>query len=341
MSQINTISEFLLHAGTNYRIFDMGRAIRPISSQQFLDIELGSIPAPFPRMQHAWFGIVFFNPNLTSEHYIWFVKLPVDEQGLVINAARQQFLQIVVDALGQQLDKDKNGLNQLPENPFTFVPAQQLLADFNSISRQALSLAPSRYYDLATQYVQNPQIVEWQNLSVQGIADVVAFSLNGSKNNSFIKQFEHFAPAVQQACCHSFENHQLDDNYSEMLKTWWQSGTFSHERLIALLRALSQSNNTKLLNSLLHETLQHAERVNTDVLIIIAARHWQSLHNSELMALFIERLAECDSDFFIGLFRDLVQIPDTRTKMLEVLRWPNKPANLVAAIEQLFMGQNV
>ena len=61
MSQINTISEFLLQAGTDYRVFDMARGIRPIASQLFLEIESASVPAPYPRQQHAWFGILFFN----------------------------------------------------------------------------------------------------------------------------------------------------------------------------------------------------------------------------------------------------------------------------------------
>jgi hypothetical protein len=108
MSQINTISEFLLQAGTDYRAFDMARGIRPLESPLFLDIESAIVPAPYPRQQHAWFGILFFNKQMSIEHYIWFVKLPLDEQGLVIGAARQQFLQIVVEAMGQSLGKQNN-----------------------------------------------------------------------------------------------------------------------------------------------------------------------------------------------------------------------------------------
>ena len=341
MSQINTISEFLLHAGTNYRIFDLGRAIRPLPSQLFLDIELGKIPAPYPRQQHGWFGVVFFNPNQTKNHYVWFIKLPLDEQGLVINAARQQFLQIVVEALGQQLEKDQHGHNQLPENPFTFVPTQQQLADFNSISRRSLNLPPSSYYQLTAQYVQNPQLIEWQNLSLQGIADVLAFDLKQGKDDSFIQQFKNFAPAVQIAFCNSFENQVLEHKHTEMLLTWFAEAPFKHEHLIAVLRALSQSNEQSLVNSFIHDALKKQDWVNKDVLIIIAARHWQSLHDAELMSIFIHHLANCDNEFFSGLYQDLVQVPDTREKMLAVLRWPDKPAKLVNAIEQLFMDQNV
>ena len=57
MSSIDTISEFLLHAGTDYRVFDMARGIRPLDSQSFLEIENGTVPAPYPRQQHIWFGV--------------------------------------------------------------------------------------------------------------------------------------------------------------------------------------------------------------------------------------------------------------------------------------------
>lgn len=339
MSQINTISEFLLHAGTNYHVFDMGRAIRRLTSQLFLDIELGGTPAPYPRQQHAWFGIIFFNPNLNKEHYIWFIKLPLDEQGLVISAARQQFLQIVVDALGQQLDKNER--NQLPENPFTFIPGQQQLADFNSISRQSVGLLPSQHHVLAVQYLQNPQIVEWQTLSVQGIADVLAFIQQDGTEDTFIQQFKNFAPQVQLAFCHSFENHVISPECSAMLLAWWHEAPFEQTRLTALLRALSQSNEHAQLRALIQQVLENGDWLSQNVLILLAARHWQSLHDIELMSAYIHKLAETDTELFGSLFRDLVQIPDTRAKMLAILRWPDKPVSLANAIGKLFMSQNL
>ena len=168
MSQINTISEFLLQAGTDYRVFDMARGIRPLESQVFLEIENATIPAPFPRQQHAWFGVLFFNKKISDERYIWFVKLPLDEQGLVIGAARQQFLQIVVEALGQSLDKQNNPNNQLPENPFTFVPNQQQLADFNSIGRVELEIPLSEHLNLVEQYLATPERHDWRTSSYAG-----------------------------------------------------------------------------------------------------------------------------------------------------------------------------
>ena len=45
-NSINSISEFLLHAGTEYIVFDMGRRLTALDNQAFLDIENGSTVAP-------------------------------------------------------------------------------------------------------------------------------------------------------------------------------------------------------------------------------------------------------------------------------------------------------
>jgi hypothetical protein len=50
-------------------------------------------------------------------------------------------------------------------------------------------------------------------------------------------------------------------------------------------------------------------------------------------------LAVCEYELFIGLYSDLVQIPEMREAMLGVLRWPEKSTQLTHAIGQLF-GQN-
>ncbi len=62
---IDTISEFMLHAGTDYRVYDMGRGIESMDSQKFIELEKNQLPAPCPRTGHAWFGIVFWNKKIT------------------------------------------------------------------------------------------------------------------------------------------------------------------------------------------------------------------------------------------------------------------------------------
>jgi hypothetical protein len=339
MSQINTISEFLLQAGTDYRAFDMARGIRPLESPLFLDIESAIVPAPYPRQQHAWFGILFFNKQMSIEHYIWFVKLPLDEQGLVIGAARQQFLQIVVEAMGQSLGKQNNPNNQLPENPFTFVPNQQQLADFNSIGRIELDIPLSEHLNLVEQYLKHPEKYDWRTVSLQGIADFTASLQQRERKHLLLKQFSSLAPDMQYALCASLENHQIDEDISTLLINWYQQDVKDEKRLHCVLRGLCQSQAKVAVNSLLSSVLSGANGLTSAVLILIAARHWQYLKESATLTIYVELLAVCEYELFIGLYSDLVQIPEMREAMLGVLRWPEKSTQLTHAIGQLF-GQN-
>ena len=339
MSQINTISEFLLQAGTDYRVFDMARGIRPLESQLFLEIESATLPAPYPRQQHAWFGILFFDKQMSNEHYIWFVKLPLDEQGLVIGAARQQFLQLVVEALGQTLDKQNSTNNQLPENPYTFVPNQQQLADFNSIGRVELDIPLSEHLDLVEQYLTHPEQYNWRRLPLQGIADFTASLQQGENRHLLLKQFTTLAPDMQYALCASLENRQINEDISKLLINWYHQDVKDEIRLHSVLRGLSQSQDKTAVSSLITSVLNSSNGLKISVLMLIAARHWQYLKESATLSIYVELLAVCEDSPFIGLYSDLVQIPEIREAMLGVLRWPQKSKQLTHAIGQLF-GQN-
>jgi hypothetical protein len=339
MSQINTISEFLLQAGTDYRVYDMARGIRPLASQLFLDIENATIPAPYPRQQHAWFGILFFNKQMSNERYIWFVTLPLDEKGLVIEAARQQFLQIVVEAMGQMLDKQNNANNQLPENPFTFVPNQQQLADFNSIGRIELDIPLSEHLESVDQDLTYPKRHDWRTLPLQGIADFTASLQHQERKHLLLKQFSCLATDMQYALCASLENHQIDENISTLLIDWYHQDVKDEKRLHSVLRGLCQSQAKTTVSTLIFSLLNSEKGLTSTVLMLIAARHWQYLKESATLTAYVELLAVCEDELFIGLYSDLVQIPEIREAMLGVLRWPEKSTPLTQAIGQLF-GQN-
>jgi hypothetical protein len=336
---MDTISEFLLQAGTDYRIFDMARGIRQLSSQDFLEIENAVAQTPYPRQQHTWVGILFFNRQMSNEHYIWFVKLPLDEQGLVIAAARKQFLQIVVEALGQSLDKHDNQNNQLPENPFTFVPNQQQLADFNSICRMALKLPLSEHLSFTEKYLTSPKKIDWKTISLQGIADFTASLQHEKPKALLLKQFFKLAPDMQHAVCASLENHPVDEDISLMLIDWYQQNTQDELRLNSVLRGLCQSQTESKVKLFVSSILDSEHGQQSIVLMLIAARHWRCLNDTNILNVYIEKLANCQQGSFIGLFPDLVQIPNIRANMLEVLRWPDKSPQLTQAIGQLF-GQN-
>lgn len=339
MTQISSISEFLLQAKTEYRVFDMGRGIRPVPDQTFLELENGLLATPNPRLQHAWFGVIFFSRELSNEHYIWFLKLPLDEQGLVITATRNHFLQIITDALGQQLEHNKNAKGHLPENPYSFLPNQQQLADFNSISRSALSLPPSTYYQQAMNYFNHPKQQDWQQVPLQGIADIAALIHQEDTVTLIINSFNDLAAPVRTHLLASLENYTVEERLSHFIIDWCMAHFQQDTQLQHGLRALSQSTDKVPVKTLLTKVLQSEHGSNVNTMVLIAARHWQYCSDKDFLALYINQLAELDSELFISLYADLVQIPCIRPDILAVLRWPEKSPKLTRIIGQIFSGQ--
>ena len=338
MTQITTISEFLLQAGTQYRVYDMARGIRQISEQDFLELESGLTKSAFPRQQHAWFGIVFGNKQLSKQHYIWFLKFPLDEQGYIVVATCKHFLQLIIAALGQQLEHAERQGGQLAENPYGFVPAQTQLANFNSISRRDLALPDPGYLQQVVDYIKSPPGQNWQQLPLQGISDFAAHCQQQAYCQLLMKNLALVQPQVRHSLLSCLENHPVSAPLSECISAYVRENMTSLPELQAGLRALSQSTQDAPLQALLKAVLDSPLGQDKDILTLIAARHWQHLTNNQLLHLFMQNLAVIDdtTSLFAPLFRDLVQIPILRELMLQVLRKPDKDQALSLAIGTLF-----
>lgn len=341
MSQIATISEFLLQAGTEYRVFDIGRSIRKISTQQFLEIENALSKPQFPRAQHAWFAIIFWNKTLSNQHYIWFVKLPIDEQGFIVCAARNHYLQIIIDALGHQLEQAPSKNAQLPDNPYSFIPNQHQLADFTAISRSTLKLGQSDFYQVAKDYLSQPESADWQDIPIQGIADL-ATQIDRPEIESLLhKHFNALAEPVKFALLTSIENQPLNTKTAEIIKHYllnnpsnpiiWQQG----------LRALGQSTCKEMVEELLNQVFTSELATDQNLLSVISGRLWHYLITPHVLHAFLNAVAHCDrsSALFVAIYRDLVQVPAMRLNMLEMLRWPDKSPELTRCVGKLFSGQ--
>lgn len=341
-NSINSISEFLLHAGTEYIVFDIGRRIAPLAHQTFLEIENGTKVAPYPRQKHAWFGIVFWNKNTSNQHYIWFIKLPIDEQGMLVSATRNHFLQIIVDALGLTIADNKEASNTLPDNPYSFVPNQSQLAQFNALVRSHLQLPMSESAEMALAYIKAPQIVDWQKIPVQGIADIATQLQNTSSfsdiESHIVSNFSFFADSFQQTLMEMCEAIEVSNNIQQCFFSVLNN---NEEINLAALRALSSDQKNDQVYQVLYDSFKTKKLNRIDILSVIAARHFQQM-DTALLLLFFEAVAEVDHNehyngqLFIGFFSDLVQIPQLRSMVLETLRAPSRSNTLATAIGKLF-----
>jgi hypothetical protein len=337
-NSINSLSEFLLQAHTQHLVFDMGRGLKPITNQLFFEWENQQSACFYPRQDHAWFCITFWNEKLSSERYIWFIKLPLDENGLVMPAARDQFLDIIVQALGKNLEHRQDENAQLPENPFVFVPSQQQLADCNAHIKKHLGLnEPTN--SAITAYLSAPNVQAWEHLKLQDIANFVCNS-TPEQQNMIASNIHIYPNAVANCLLASFEAIDLTDELINAIIAL-------HKRLeesalsTLCLRAISYQL-TPVSSAYITELIKQTSKLDVESLVVISGRYWAMLSDIELLLTYADKVASIDNDysFFRAIFADLVKIPEIRQDMLALLRNTERSAQVAAAICSLFAAQH-
>jgi hypothetical protein len=337
---INTISEFLLQAGTEYRVYDMGRGIEKLENQTFIDLENNLMPVPCPRAGFAWYGLVFWNKQLSHEQYIWFVKIPIDERSLLSQAARNQFLEAVVTALGSQLEKTKEKGAQLPENPYIFTPSQQQLADFNALIRKELMLSARLGLSKAVAYIKAPSVLPWEELALQDIADLAVHIERKDIEQALHSNLEKLPVQVLTALCSSFENISIDAALTDKLIQLFENAEFAEIQHM-VLRGLKNSTASDIVKQFFHELITQG-KPDVECLVIIAGRHFRLLTDDSLLVDYLSKVIDIDTtlQLFRGIYADLVQVPETRFALLSLMRRSDLPEPLAKAIAALYEGLN-
>ncbi len=347
MSTINTISELLTLSGSQFRIYDIGRIISKLSKNDFEKIELNQLPYPFPSQAHACIAIVFWQKQ-SLEPYLWFVKIPLDERGLLNQGARNHFIAIIIEALGLEVDGQQNMANLsltptaqqeelLKSNPYHFTPAQYKLAALNSIIKVELKQPPSQYYQQAISYI-NGDIgwQNWHNVAVQALADIAARLGQDDNGKVIAQQLANFPEQVLLPLCGALENQHLP---FELIKALIASFIDNADNSLLqqhLLRALASSSEHVNVNKLLTQLLS-STNIDDELLIVISGRCWLALQNKDLLMLFLERLVLAqDKSLFAAIFKDLIAIPTIRPILFTCMRQPNRSDALARAIGQLF-----
>ncbi|WP_371192585.1 DUF3549 family protein [Glaciecola sp. SC05] len=339
-TSFGTLSEFLLQAGTEYFVIDVSRTRRFIDNQTFFDYETNKMPYASPRQGNAWLCVVFWNKQLNQDHYMWFLKLPIDEQSLLMQAARDQFLHIVTEALGQQLQNINEKRAQLPENPFVFIPNQQLLADVNAMIRHHLNISRPEGAGRALNYLKAPNIQAWSELSVQDISDLAITVHNEDVQAALLRHLEILPHPVCVCLCSSFEGIELPSALIDAILDYHQRCEQSVASM--LLRSLASSRTTEV-DQYIRSLVSGDEVLDTETLIVIAGRHWQALspeaqETSDSLSQYFEKVAIAEPTYalFRGIFADMVQIPALRVFLLAMIRDQRQSEMLKSAISTLF-----
>lgn len=344
-AKITTLSDFLIHSGLAYQVFDLGRRVAPLSKELFQSIEQVEQPYPYPFQNAAFLAVVFWHPQRTDSQSVWFLQLPLDEQGLILQSARDEFLVMLLERMGESMLAQADGKKldeALKDSPYTFKPRDDKMAAFNAVSRYQLDLPASQFHANAVAYFTGELPLEdWPTLAMQGVADF-AVRMSAEQAEQLASRFADLPETPLNVLSQSLEHAQPQTGLIETIVTVLDEEIAQanphQNRVIACLRALSNSDDDVLLNKLAEQVLAHPVSRNIEILAVFSGRMWPVLKQPKIIQQFTERLAENDAGQvgFSYLLADLMFIPGYRESVLQALRNPERSDKLSQAVGEMF-----
>jgi len=344
---MRTISELLKTSGSQYRIYDIGRKVDKLSKENFTKIEANQMPYPFPSQGHAYIAIAFWQKK-NSQPYLWFVKFPLDERGLLNLVARDHFIAIIIEALGSDLSTSPNERQEelLKSNPYHFTPPQYKLAYLNSLIGTEVKHESSQYFPDALRYLSgDDNWQDWQKIGVQGLNDFAVRLSDKSSQNILVNALPNIPPPVLHPLCSALENVKLPVEVIDALIAEFQhtlackNGRKASDQCF-LLRSLSSSCEHPHVVRFIHSLIENSTlkvTLSEELVIVLAGRCWQVFSNEQQLMAFLEALiTDHDIEVFQAVFKDLVAIPTLRPLIFQCMRSPTRSAELSKAIGLLF-----
>jgi len=345
-NKITTLSEFFHHSGAKYRVFDMGRRVVKLSPDEFVGFEWAKKPYPYPLKKAALFGIVFWNPKLPENRYVWFLNFPLDEQGLLIQAARDEFLVMLLDRVGECMLAEEAGNNiegALKDSPYTFKPREDRMAAFNAQVTKNLAVKASQYFDPAFAYFTGKEdFSNWQSLGMQGVADVAARLDDVEETLGLIEVIPSLPVEPFVMLCTFLENAQpsagIVEHLAQRLTMELQEKEPDIQQICACLRASSNSPATGLVDLMVKHVLEHDCSRDIEILATISGRIWRVLEQDFICTLYVEQLANNNAgqEGFSQLLVDLMYMPGLRVHIMQALRSPERSRKLSKAVGKMF-----
>jgi len=344
--KITTLSEFLHQSGAKYRVFDMGRRVVKLSPDEFVSFEWAKKPYPYPLQKMALFGVVFWNPVSPDKHYVWFLKFPLDEQGLLLQVARDEFLVMLLERVGECMLAAADGKNiegALKDCPYTFSPREDKMAAFNAQATHSLASKPSKHYaDALAYFTGQKDVSNWQSLGMQGVADVAIRLDESEETLGLIETIPKLSDEPFMVLSTFLEHAEpaagIVEVLAQRIDMELQEKKPDIKRICACLRAASNSPAKGLVDQIVMHILKHQCSQNIEILATISGRIWRVLEQDHICQLFVEQLANNDAgqDGFSQLLADVMFMPGMRAHIMNALRSPSRSNKLSQAVGQMF-----
>lgn len=345
MIQQPTLGGLLEKAGARYRVFDLGRRVSKISQSRFNKVELAEIPYPQPLQQQALLGILFWDRAQPDQHFVWFLRFPLDEMGHLQAAARDDFIEGVLRALSDA-QGSTGGLHALPqESPYAFKPREERLAAFHAKALVELGQPPSRHYAHAKEYLAGRLGFEqWAFVGLQGLADVTARLGRDDNADCLAGAIPHLPLEPLSGLCLLLENEPLPGRIGAVLQERLLECLAGEEvslaEIGALVRAVGNTKRGDVRHRMVSAVLGSRWGAEVDLLVVIAGRAWEALQDEALRLRYLEALAGSPTgrEVFPTLMRDLLFVPGMRPLLLASFRNPARSPRLAEAIGALLQG---
>ncbi len=323
MQPIHTLDDFFTRSGADVALYHMGRRVTPCSRDTLAAFESGNAPWPEPWQGHARLAAVFRLGDM-PEPAIWFLSLPLDEQGYLSPARRDAFLQRLLETLGHNASQAANSHDSaiehlMQDNPLAFTPDMTFQAVLNARATQDASLPPSQYLAAVEAFIDGRH-TEWETLGVQGIADCV-MRMEDARQFQLAGVLQQLPTPLLQTLCHCLEHRRLAPVLVGELCQRGEAAaaTGDVETFCACIRAVGSSDDAQA--GAWYATLLADEAAcGPDTLAAIAGRGWPLLEDGERLPLFLNRLAQDSRTDFGVVVRDLALIPRLRLPVITLLR---------------------
>lgn len=332
-----TLTELLKSSELRYRWFNLGRGLRNLSNDEFEQFENAEAPYPWPVVRQAWMALLLWNPQDDRQHNIWFLKLPLDEQGLVVPSARDGLLAELLASLGFETGRP---MKDKKDSPFTFKPRDEQRAIVHARVSHILAEAPNQGFDQVLRYLESPQ-ESWAGLSVQALADIVERKKHKRYEALLIEALPRVPAAVFEALCMNLASQKIEGQLSKVItERLLQSLTdenLPESFFASAVAALGQSDAKGLCLDTIAQLLDTDQGKQPLVLQHLALYSWKWLQENNLMAHFMENLAICEGSdaIFAPIIADLMFVPGVRPYVLSVFRSPDRSDALTQAIGKM------
>jgi hypothetical protein len=330
-----TLAQLLEASGAQLLVVDVGRRIGPLALPAWRAFEAGETPYPQPMQRKAWVGLV--QSVESQEPVVWFLRLGLDERGLLVQAERDYLLTRLLESATQPTGAAQDFL---ADNPCAFQPKPERMALFHAVVGATLDRPPSRFFAHAADYLAgNTGWEQWSFVGYQGIADA-ALRLDDAVLANAVT---HLPDEPLLALCHCLESRAIapatrDALIARLSRATGQ--TADPATCAALVRGLAGSAGEPPVVGALLALLDSPAGADIEVLAAIAGRTWEALHDAPLRGRFLQRLATNRHGHaaFRHTVDDLLRLPGVAPDLRLSLRADDAPAEVKLAFSRMLQA---